>query len=66
MGERILRITVILDMTALSRSSLFRRVNDSTFPAPIRLGGDNSRAVGWLQSEIDEWITSRPRATEIP
>ena len=66
MGDRILRIAEVLETTGLSRSSLHRRVNDGTFPAPIRLGGDNSRAVGWLQSEIDEWTASRPRTTDLP
>ena len=66
MGDRILRIAEVLETTGLGRSSLHRRVNDGTFPAPIRLGGDNSRAVGWLQSEIDEWIATRPRTTDIP
>ena len=66
MGDRILRFAEVLEVTGLARSSLLRRVKDGTFPAPVRLGGDRSRAVGWLRSEVDEWITSRPRATESP
>ena len=49
-------------MTGLSRSSLNRRINDGTFPAPLRLGDDTSRAVGWIESEVIAWIASRPRA----
>ena len=32
------------------------------FPAPIRLGGTASRAVGWRRTEIQAWIDERPRA----
>ena len=64
MSDRILRIEEVLDITGLSRSSLYRRINDGTFPAPLLLGGDASRAVGWLESEVIAWIASRPRAAE--
>ena len=66
MRDRILRIEDVLEMTGLSRSSLYRRVKDGTFPASLRLGGETSRAVGWLQSEVADWIASRPRAAEVP
>lgn len=64
MSDRILRIEQVLEVTGLSRSSLYRRINDGTFPKPLRLGGDTSRAIGWLESEVTAWIASRPRATE--
>ena len=66
MSDRILRIEEVLDMTGLSRSSLYRRIDDGTFPAPLLLGGDTSRAVGWLESEVIAWIASRPRAAGPP
>ena len=66
MSDRILRIEQVLEMTGLSRSSLYRRIKDGTFPEPLRLGGDASRAVGWLESEVLAWIASRPRAAEAP
>jgi len=37
-------------------------VNRSVFPKPFRLipGG---RAVGWLESQIDQWISERKSAS---
>lgn len=66
MSDRILRIEDVLEMTGLSRSSLYRRIKDGTFPEPLRLGGDASRAVGWLEPEVIAWIASLPRAAEAP
>lgn len=34
-------------------------MGDKTFPNKISLG---ARAVGWLQSDIDEWIEGRIKA----
>ena len=59
--ERILRAREVLEVVGFSRATLWRRVKAGEFPAPIRLG---SRAVGWYQREIDEWLASRPRAIE--
>ena len=66
MTEQILRLAEVLAMTGLSRSSLYRRINSGDFPAPIRLGGADSRAVGWRRSEVEAWIKSRPRSDEPP
>ena len=64
MTDRILRFTEVLKVTGLGRSSLYRRVKAGDFPAPVRLGGEHSRAVGWRRSEIEDWIATRPRATD--
>ncbi len=54
--NRILRLPEVRTRTGLSRSSLYERMQEKTFPASISLGG---RTVGWLESEIDAWIDSR-------
>ena len=55
----ILRLPQVKARTGLSRTSIYLRVKAGTFPAPISLG---DRAVGWLDSSIDRWITERPAA----
>jgi len=35
---------------------------DQSFPQPIVLGGPKARARGYLVSEIEAWVESRPRA----
>src|SRR3546814_8967939 len=42
----------VLRMTGLSRSTLYRRIADGTFPAPVSLGGS---AKGWRRSDLEEW-----------
>lgn len=52
----ILRLPVVVARTGLSRSTVYLRVSQNTFPRPVTLGG---RAVGWIESEIEEWIKQR-------
>ena len=53
---RVLRLPQVLARTGLSRSSIYLRVADGTFPQPVRLG---KRAIGWIESEIDQWIRAQ-------
>ncbi|MEK6787348.1 MAG: AlpA family transcriptional regulator [Pseudomonadota bacterium] len=54
---RILRLKEVMYITGLGRSSIYQFINDGVFPRSINLGG--GRAVGWLASEVDEWIAAR-------
>lgn len=58
--SNILRLTVVLQRTGLSRSSLYTYINAGTFPKPISLG---ARCVGWLETEINNWIQQRITAS---
>jgi prophage regulatory protein len=53
MTDRICRFDEVKRITGLSRSTIYLRIAEKTFPKPFPLGG---RAVGWLESEISEWI----------
>ena len=44
--------------TGLSRSTIYQYIKAGVFPKPVPLG---PRAVGWLESEVNEWITERVR-----
>jgi prophage regulatory protein len=39
--------------TGLSRSTIYEKMKNGTFPKPVKLG---PRAVGWLETEVDAWI----------
>ena len=54
--ERILRLPALLAAIDISAPTLWRRVKDKSFLQPISLGG---RSIGWLQSEVNEWIKTR-------
>ena len=56
MSNVILRLPSVKARTGLSRSSIYLRVSGGTFPAPISLG---ARAVGWLEGEVDGWLTKQ-------
>jgi len=49
----ILRLPVVKSRTGLSRSTIYLRVSQGTFPKPVCLGG---RAVGWVEAEIQVWL----------
>jgi len=53
-----LRLPAVKQRTGLSRSSIYAKVADSKFPAPVRL---TERAVGWRSDDIDQWIADRTR-----
>ena len=36
--DRILRIPEVVEITGLSRTTIWRRVKSGDFPAPVRLG----------------------------
>ena len=54
MATEILRLPAVKARTGLSRSTIYQRVREGTFPQPINLG---KRAVGWLESEIAAHLT---------
>ena len=53
MATAILRLPEVKARTGLSRSSIYLRVKQGTFPTPISLG---ARAVGWPDTDIQEWL----------
>ena len=56
MEQHILRLPTVKAITGLSRSTIYLRMSEGTFPEKISLG---SRAVGWLASEIQQWLDER-------
>ena len=52
----ILRRKQVEKRTGLSRSTIYLRIQEGTFPKPLNLG---VRAVGWLESEVDGWLKER-------
>jgi prophage regulatory protein len=56
MAKMILRLPMVKTRTGLSRSTIYLRVATGSFPRPVSLG---ARAVGWLESDVEEWISHR-------
>ena len=53
---RFLRLPEVMARTGLSRSTIYVRVAAGCFPRPVALG---SRAVGWIEAEIEQWVAER-------
>ncbi|MEP5155186.1 AlpA family transcriptional regulator [Planktotalea sp.] len=51
--ERMLRRPAVEEMTGLSRTSIYNRMNLGTFPRAVKIG---VTAVAWPESVIQEWI----------
>jgi prophage regulatory protein len=56
MAHVVLRLPLVKGRTGLSRSTIYLRVAEGSFPKPVSIG---IRAVGWLESEIESWLSSR-------
>ncbi|MGR5452915.1 AlpA family transcriptional regulator [Vibrio alfacsensis] len=46
---RFIKLEEVKEKTGLSRSAIYRKMNDDTFPKSFNLG---DRAVAWLESEV--------------
>ncbi len=53
---RFLRRPEVTARTGLGRSTIKVRMREGCFPRPVLLG---SRAVGWIEEEVDAWIRER-------
>lgn len=49
--DRIIRLRTVLSRTGLSRSTIYRKIAEGTFPAQISVNG-----TGGHESDINRWI----------
>ena len=67
--HRFIRLPEVLSRTGFGRTSIYRKMEDGSFPKSLKLGGPpkdpnefDSRAVAWIEEEVDQWIESRIEA----
>jgi prophage regulatory protein len=53
--DRIIRLRTVLARTGLSRSTIYRKIAEGTFPAQIKISANGA---GWHESEIDRWVAN--------
>ena len=51
--DRIIRLKAVLARTGLSRSTIYRKIAEGTFPRQIRISVNGA---GWKGSDISRWI----------
>ena len=61
MIKKIYRRPDVMNITGLSRSSIYLRISTNEFPKPVKLG---RRAVGWPEESIIAWQTKMMEAQD--
>lgn len=51
------RMAVVVRMTGLGRSTIYRLMAEDKFPSPVRLA---KRAVAWRRIDLEQWSAGRP------
>ena len=64
--KRLIRLSEVLSRTGFGRTSIYRKMEDGSFPRSVKLEGPpidpnvfDSRAVAWIEGEVEQWIESR-------
>jgi prophage regulatory protein len=61
---QILRLPQVCARTGLCRSMIYQLEAEHRFPPRIKIG---VRAVGWIEREVEEWLTQRvERSRRVP
>ena len=58
--DRLLKLSEVLEMVQVSRSTLYLMMNNGRFPRPVRV---HLRCVRWRESELVQWMASRQKAS---
>ena len=51
--DRIIRFNTVRARTGLSRSTIYRKIAEGTFPAQLKI---STNGAGWRESDINRWI----------
>jgi prophage regulatory protein len=57
--EKLLRLPQVKATTGLSKSTIYARISEGTFPKQVPLG---PRLVVWVESDIQNWISGQVSA----
>ncbi|CAD7363228.1 helix-turn-helix transcriptional regulator [Escherichia coli] len=56
MSNTLIRLTEVQRRTGYSKAWIYRLMGQGKFPTSVKIG---SRAIAFVESEIDEWINQR-------
>ena len=59
-SQRILRNSAVRERIGVSNTTLYELIKKKEFNAPIRL---SPRCVGWLESDVNEYLQRRIKAS---
>ncbi len=52
-SDRIIRMKTVLARTGLSRTTLYRKMSEGTFPRQVKI---SVHGAGWRESAVNRWI----------
>ena len=52
----IYRLPAVLEITGLSKATIYRLINSGDFPPKVQL---SPRCVGWRVADIEAWLAAR-------
>lgn len=55
-GARFVRLPEVMQLCGLSRSSIYQKMADGSFPAQIKI---SMRSVAWLEGDLIDWIEAK-------
>jgi len=55
-GDVFLRVRQVLARVPISRSTLWRRVHEGSFPRPLKL---SARVTVWRSGDVDQWMSNQ-------
>ena len=68
---RLIRLPEVLSRTGYGRTSIYRKMEEGTFPKCLKLGPPmedltqfDCRAIAWIENEVDQWVDSRIEARD--
>jgi len=61
MSDRFLTSRDVAQRVGLSKTEIYRRISDGTFPKQVPLG---THRIAFVESEIDAWIAARLAARD--
>jgi len=56
MSQSLIRMPETMRRTGYGRAWIYKLIAQGRFPKPVKIG---SRAIAFVESEIDEWINQR-------
>jgi len=52
----LLKIQKVIELTTLSRSTIYRLVETGKFPRPVKL---TTRTIGWVEEEVRDFLQEK-------
>ncbi|MEX6662478.1 helix-turn-helix transcriptional regulator [Pseudomonas sp. W2-17] len=64
-AKKVIRFNRLVDKVGVGRSTIYDWLNisspryDPEFPPPFKLSTSKNGAVGWIESDVDMWLSKR-------